>query len=147
MLSAEPVMHFTGGFSRRGEGELVGMDLHVQQEQVGAVLQLPGDHMGHARTHLVLDHRVCALDKEAHEFFVALGISQQVQDILDDLPAVIEPEPELFIVQCQCNVLAGILGILVPYQGKIECTFRCLAAITDTGNGRAGAGSAVRHGG
>ena len=63
--------------------------------------------MGHAGTHLVFDHRVRPFNKECHKFLVAFRISGQVQDILDNLPAIIEPQPELFIVKCERDILAG----------------------------------------
>jgi hypothetical protein len=47
VLLDEPVVDLPGGLPRRGEGELVGMELHVQEEEVDPVLQdLPPD-MGH----------------------------------------------------------------------------------------------------
>ena len=133
---AEAVMHFPGRFSRRGEREFVGMDLHIDEEQVGIVFQDPGDDMGHAGAHLVLNHGIRTLNKEADEFFVPPGIPGDVQDILDNLPAVIEPEPELFIVKGKGDILAGLFRILVFDKGKEERPLRCFAPVANPGNGR-----------
>ena len=67
---------------------------------------------------------------------MAFGIPGDVQDVLDDLPAVIEPEPELFIVEGKGDVLTGLLRVLVLYKGEEERPLYGLAAVADTGNGR-----------
>ena len=102
----------------------------------GIVLEDPRDNVGHAGAHLVLDHLVCPFDKEGDELLVAFGVPGDVQDILDDLPAVVEPEPELLVVEREGDILAGLFRVLVADERKEECPFGCFAAVADTGNGR-----------
>ncbi len=133
VLFAEPVMHFTGGFPRRGEREFVGMDFDIDQEQMGIIRKDTGDHMGHACTHLVLDHGVCPVNEKGDKLPVAFRVAREVKDVLDDLPAIIEPEPELLIVKGERYILACFLRILFADERKEECPFRGFAAVTDAG--------------
>ena len=105
---AKPVVDFSGGLTGWRESELVGMDLHIDEEEVCGVRQYTGDDMRHAGTHLVLDHGICTFDKEADKLGVAFPVPEQVQDILDYLPAIVEPEPELLVIERECDVFAGL---------------------------------------
>jgi len=88
------------------------------QEQVGAVGEHPRDYVGHAGAHLVLDHSVRAFDKESDEFCVALFVPDKVEHVFYNLAAVVEPEPELLVVECKGDVLAGLFGVLVADKGE-----------------------------
>ena len=140
MLAAEPVMHFPTCLARGRERELVGMDLDIDEEEVGIVGEHPGNHVGHAGAHLVFDHRVCAINEESDQLFVAFRVAGDIEDILDDLAAVIEPEPELFVIEGKGDILAGLFRVLVPDQGEEEGPFRSLAPVADTGQWPGGGG-------
>ena len=64
ILLAKAVMDLTGSFTRGWEGELMGMDLHIEKEEACIVLEHAGIHVGHTGTHLVGDHGVCPIDQE-----------------------------------------------------------------------------------
>jgi hypothetical protein len=133
---ANPVMDFTGCFTRWREGELMGMDLHVKREEECTVFQPSLPDMGHRGPHLLFDHFVGAIDKKPEKSFMSLTVPGNVQDVFYNFATVIEPEPELFIIKGEGDLLAVFFGVGIPHQCQEFFPFSRLAPVSYGSDGR-----------
>ena len=78
--------------------------------------------------------------RRATSLCVAFRVPGHVEDILDDLPAVVEPEPELLVIERERDVLAGLFWVLVADEREEEGPFGRFAPVADTGNQPGGGG-------
>ena len=81
ILPAEPVMYFPAGFSGRGERELVGMDLDIDEEEMCIVFSTRGTTCG-MQALIWSSIMVLLLQQEGDEFFVPFRYSQSCSGYL-----------------------------------------------------------------
>ncbi len=130
-LPDQPVVHLARRLTRRREREPVGEKLHIEHEEMSAVREHPALDMRHDGLHLFFNRPVRLFNKQVDELLVASGVPAKVQDILDDLSPVAEPEPELFVVERQRNIAAIILRVLGCCQFEVARTLRRFAPVPD----------------
>ncbi|KAF5032601.1 hypothetical protein DSECCO2_615580 [anaerobic digester metagenome] len=129
VLPDQPVMDLTRCLARRREREPVSEDLHIEHEEMGTVRQHPSLDMGYDGPHLLLDRLVRLLDKQVDELLVALRVPAEVQDILDDLPPIAEPEPELLVIERERDITTVVRRVIRRGKSKVPGTLRRLAPV------------------